>query len=92
MATIFFKIEGRSVIPGRWGDYGHILQHGMSSHLPRLDGKLSLERTGPYVPPVTLPGIGHIVLTSEAKELVETSGLSGFRFAAVEKTLIVELH
>jgi hypothetical protein len=63
----------------------------MSAHLPRLDGKLALERTGPYIPPVTLPGIGDIVLTSEAKKLLETSGLSGFSLATVEKALIVEL-
>jgi hypothetical protein len=89
--AIIFKIDGRSIIPGQWGDYGHILQHGMSAHLPRLDGKLALERTGPYIPPVTLPGIGDIVLTSEAKKLLETSGLSGFSLATVEKALIVEL-
>jgi hypothetical protein len=91
MATIFFKIEGRSIISGQWGDYGHILQHGMAAHLPRLDGKLALERTGPYIPPVTLPGVGDIVLTSEAKILLETSGLSGFSLVPVEKALIVEL-
>ena len=90
MATTF-KIDGRSIIPGQWGDYGHILQHGMAAHLPRLNGRLALERTGPYIPPVTLPGVGDIVLTSEAKKLLEASGLSGFSLVSVEKVLIVEL-
>ena len=29
MAANFFKTDGRSIIPKDWGDYGHILQHGM---------------------------------------------------------------
>lgn len=59
---------------------------------PRVGGRLSLERTGPYIPPITLPGIGDIVLTSEARKRLEGSGLAGFGFVPVEKTLIVELH
>lgn len=81
----FFKISGRSVSHGEWGDYGDILQHGMTAHSRRVDGKLALERTGPYIPPITLPGIGDIVLTSEARQLLEASDLSGFSFAPVEK-------
>jgi hypothetical protein len=92
MTAHFFTVWERQIMPKDWGDYGHILQHGMTVHLPRLGGRLSLERTGPYIPPITLPGIGDIVLTSEARELLEGSGLSGFSFLAVEKTLIVELH
>jgi hypothetical protein len=63
----------------------------MTAHSRRVDGKLALERTGPYIPPITLPGIGDIVLTSEARRLLETSGLTGFTFVPVEKMLIVEL-
>jgi hypothetical protein len=92
MTASFFTIRGRSIMAKDWGDYGHILQHGMTAHLPELGGRLSLERTGPYIPPITLPGIGDIVLTSAARGLLEGSGLSGFSLAPVEKTLIVELH
>jgi hypothetical protein len=92
MSVLFFKISQRSVIPGEWGDYGHILQHGMSTHRSRIDGDLALERTGPYIPPITFPGIGEIVLNSSAKQLLETSTLSGFTFRPVQKVLVVELH
>lgn len=91
MAASFFRISGRSIIPRGWGDYGNILQHGMTAHLPRVVGRLALERTGPYIPPITLPGIGDILLTSEAQKLLESSGLSGFSFLSVEKMRIVEL-
>lgn len=91
MSARFFAIEGRSIIPGLWGDYGDILQHGMTAHRPRVDGKLALERTGPYIPPITLPGIGDLVVTSEARTELEASGLSEFSFVGVEKLLIVEL-
>ena len=87
----FFKISERSIFPGDWGDYGHFLQHGMTDHLPKFNERLALERTGPYIPPITLPGISDIVLTTEAQRLLQSSGLSGFSFLPVEKTHIVEL-
>ena len=89
MATLIFKIDGRSKIEERWGDYGHILQHGMSR---RRGGLLALERTGPYISPITFPGIGDVLLTSSARTLLESSGLTGFSFRPVEKALTVELH
>ncbi len=90
MAHSFFKVEGRQVFPKDWGGYGDILQHGMSMHLGRRDGRISLERTGPYIPPITFPG--QTVVTTEARKLLESSGLSGFGFHPVEKAHIVELH
>jgi hypothetical protein len=39
-----------------WGDYGDMLRHGMTNHLDRSGESLQLERTGPFVPPVTFPG------------------------------------
>ena len=92
MTPQFFKIKVRSVTSGDWGDYGDILQHGMTAHSRRVNGRLSLERTGPYIPPVTLPGLSDIVLTDDARKLLESSGLRGFTFRQVEKKLIVELH
>lgn len=92
MTATFFTIQGRPIMASDWGDYGDILQHGMTAHLSRVAGRLSLERTGPFIPPITLPGIGDIVLTSSARGLLEGSGLSGFSFVPVEKMLIVELH
>jgi hypothetical protein len=92
MASLIFKIDERSIIKGGWGDYGHILQHGMSCHSPRVGGVLQLERTGPYIPPITLPGIGDVVMTSPARELLESSDLTGFSFRSVQKVLTVELH
>jgi hypothetical protein len=82
----------RSIIPGGWGDYAHILEHGMTAHLPREDGQLSLERTGPYLAPITFPGLGDIVLSDGARSELAASGLSGFGFLPVAKKLIVELR
>lgn len=91
MTTSIFKIKERSIIKGGWGDYAYILQHGMACHSARTGGLLGLERTGPYIPPITFPGIGEIVLTSPARELLESSGLTGFGFQPVIKVLTVEL-
>jgi hypothetical protein len=72
-----------------WGDYHDILMHGMSCHLGRDGGLIQLERTGPFVPPISFPGIGDIVVTDEFRRRLETSGLAGLRFAKVIKKLIV---
>jgi hypothetical protein len=87
MGMSFFKIERRSILPEDWGDYGDILQNGMTAP---SDLGIAVLRTGPYIPPITMP-FGGIVLTSEAKKLVELSGLTGFTFLPVEKRLVVEV-
>src|SRR5262249_4504338 len=46
-----------------WGDYCEILVQGMSTHLPRKNGLIQLERTGPFVPPISFPGIADVVVT-----------------------------
>src|SRR5262245_38701308 len=74
-----------------WGDYGDILWHGMASHLDMMpDGLLQLERTGPYVPPISFPGF-EIVATDECRRRLEASGLRGLAFKPVRKARIVEL-
>jgi hypothetical protein len=93
MAPLIFKIGGHSKIEERWGDYGRILQHGMTCHLPRSsEGLLALERTGPYISPITFPGIGDVLLTSSARTQLESSELTGFSFRPVEKALTIKLH
>lgn len=65
-----------------WGDFAEILVHGMSAHLTRREGLLQLERVGPYVPAITLPGVSDIVLTDDVKRFV-ASKLSGVAFRPV---------
>jgi hypothetical protein len=87
--TRFYRMSGRSLT--RWGDYGDILQNGMTSHLARAGNLLSLERTGSYMPPITFPGVGDVVLNAAGRKLLEASGLTGFTFQPVNKTRIVDL-
>jgi hypothetical protein len=88
--TKFYRIKEHPLT--LWGDYGNILQHGMTVHQARVGGLLSLERTGPYMPPITFPGAGDVVLTSAGRALLEASALNGFTFQPVAKARIVELH
>ncbi len=53
---------------------------------------MQLKRSGPYIPPITFPGLRGFVLTSDAKLKLESSGLSGYTFKPVDKKLIVELR
>ena len=76
---------------GPWGDYGRILVHGMSSHLARVEGRLQLERTAPIVPPLSLPGIGHVVVTAALREQLENAKIAGMTFRALDKAHVVHL-
>jgi hypothetical protein len=84
----FYTLDGpRSA----WGDYSDILIAGISAHLDRKGGLIQLERTGPYVPPISFPGIGDIIVTNAFKQQLDASGLTGIRFQPVIKKRIVHL-
>lgn len=74
-----------------WGDYSDVLIAGMSGHLGRQDGRMQLERTGPYVPPISFPGLSDIVVTDSFRHELESSVLTGLRFQPVTKKRIVHL-
>ena len=66
--------------------------HGMSAHLGRdTSGSIQLERTGPFVPPISFPGPGNIVVTDAVKQQLEASGFLGFAFRPVRLARIVRL-
>jgi len=73
-------------IESMWGDYGDILISGM------WVGDGELQRTGPFVPPISFPCTGDIVVTNESRRLLESSGLIGFLFRPVTKEHIVRLE
>ena len=76
----------------RWGDYGAVLLSGMTAHQPRTaGGLLQLERTGPFVPPITVAGLGDLLVTDAFRDEMQRSPLTGLRFHPVMKTRIVRL-
>lgn len=76
-----------------WGDYGEILLSGMTAHKPRTrEGLLRLERTGPFVPPITLAGLGDLLITDAFRTSLEESPLAALAFRPVEKARIVRLR
>jgi|SRR5262245_746567 len=85
MADLFI-VEGP---PSPWGDYGHILVHGLVSRRSAPDAPLELERTGPFLPPITMPG--HLLLDEGLRIRFEASGPQGIRFRPVIKKRIVHL-
>src|SRR5713226_1265884 len=96
MEPQFFRVEQRAMVD--WGDYGHILQHGMGHVLPRRDGLMILLRTGPFVPPITFPGWpsfdargSGVVVVDAVRIALEGSGLTGLTFQPVLKGRIVWL-
>ena len=76
-----------------WGDYGTIAVHGMSAHhAPDDTDSLHLERSGTFVPPITFPGIGTIVVTDAFRRRLDTAGFEGLVFRPVRKARIVDLE
>jgi hypothetical protein len=76
-------------IEAPWGDYGHILYHGMSMHQSRFEGNIRLERTGPEIFPITFPI--DVVVTDDCRRALLASGLTGTTFRPVIKHRIVDL-
>jgi hypothetical protein len=85
---MLYRLEGPKA---PWGDYGNILLHGMSMHLARDKGKIQLERTGPFMPPITFPGAGDIVIKGWLRERLVQAGLKGVSFNTVIKKHIARV-
>jgi hypothetical protein len=68
-----------------WGDYGDMLFHGMASRSKA--GDLELERTGPFVPPISRPG-RFVVVTADFLNRLRESGLNGIETGPVQKKRI----
>ena len=72
-----------------WGDYDDVLIHGMTSR-DEESGGLSIHRTGPYVPPISFPGIDEIIVTDDFRLQLTQSDLLGLSFLFVKKKHIVQ--
>ncbi|MDD9923798.1 MAG: hypothetical protein OXQ92_16190 [Boseongicola sp.] len=75
-----------------WGDYGDMLLNGMMNGHTYFDGtqEYSVERAGPFVPPVMFPH-GEFLVTSEAKAQIEKAGFTGLTFAPVTYNKVVSI-
>ena len=85
----FFWVQS----PKLWGDYGRILISGLAAPSEQeKDGPLELERTGPFIPPISFPGLMYVIVTDRFREKLRISGLGDFDFRPVKKVRIVELR
>jgi hypothetical protein len=73
---------------GTWGDYFHTLAHEDADDLDRRNGLLELYRTGPFVPPISMP-TSVLVVTDLFRTELMNSGSAGFQFQPVIKKKIV---
>jgi hypothetical protein len=76
--------------PTPWGDYGNVLTHGLSAHLPRRDGHIQLERVGPFVPSISFPA-WDVVVTEATRSALLEAGIVGPTFNSVIKAKVVVL-
>jgi len=87
-AADFYRLASPNV---PWGDYGSVLVHGMTSCSARDADSPDLQRTGPFVPPISFPGLGCIVVTDTVRGKLQSSGFTGFSFVPVNKSIIVSI-
>jgi hypothetical protein len=73
-----------------WGDYGAMLIAGMTSR-EGSSGPLILRRTGPFLPPISFPGAGDVVVSDDFRRVAESAGLPGLRFLPVAMSQVVRL-
>lgn len=84
----FFRVTR----PTFWGDCGAVLCAGLASRCPEdASGILRLQRTGPWVPSLTLPR-NNVVVTSVFRKNLENDWPGMFEFGIVQKVHIVELR
>jgi hypothetical protein len=72
-----------------WGDYGSLLVHGLNRG--RRDGKIQLERAGPYVPPITFAGLFDVVVTDGFRQRLEAARFRGITFREVVVAKVVRI-
>jgi hypothetical protein len=77
--------------PAPWGDYGDVLRSGLLA--PRQEDVrpvVEIERTGPFIPPITFP-FDAIVVTEATKARMETGSFMGLQFAPARYVKVVRL-
>jgi hypothetical protein len=80
---------GSGVAP--WGDYGDILWNGWTEEAEECGtSKILVSRTGPFVPPITLP-FGRVLVTSEFRKKLAAEGFSGLSFVPTEYQKVVHI-
>jgi len=86
--STYYQLEG-GVAP--WGDYGNILWNGWTEETQECGtSKILVSRTGPFVPPITLP-FGRVLVTSEFRKKLATEGFSGLSFVPTEYKKVVHI-
>ena len=68
-----------------------LLAHGMTGHAPRKEGEFPLERTGPFIPKITMPGLAEMIVTEQGKKDLGELGFEGVTFKQVHPSKVVQL-
>lgn len=84
----FYQLRNSSA---PWGDYGYILRNGLLATRTKAKSPLvEVERTGPFLPPITFP-FDAIVVSEAAKEQLETGRFAGLQFSRAKYAKVVRL-
>lgn len=77
--------------PRSLGDHGQTLVSGISQYLNRKEGRLRLQRTGPFVPPLAVASHFDLLVSQQGRELL--AGVEGvLDFVPVIRNRIVRVE
>jgi len=74
-----------------WWDWEVEIIHGIAAHLPEVNGKIQLERTGPYIPTFTMPLGSPLIVTEEGMQKMADANFPNLTFELVDYANIVAL-
>jgi hypothetical protein len=80
----YFRVQHPAI-----GFFQQLLMGGDCDHGP--DGVLRVYRTGPFAPPLMLPGMGYVIVTEEFCMRYARAELTGLSFGPARKERIVEV-
>jgi hypothetical protein len=74
-----------------WGDYGDVLWNGDTEEAQgHHQSSILVSRTGPFVPPISLP-FGRVLVTDDLREKLSIEGFSGLSFEPVGFRKVVHI-
>jgi hypothetical protein len=86
--SVYYKLRAAAA---PWGDYGDLLRNGWTEEAQGHGKSLILvSRTGPFVPPITLP-LGRVIVTDDFREKLAAEEFSGLSFEPVYYQRVVHI-
>jgi hypothetical protein len=83
----FYELKGGSA---PWGDYGDILWNGFTEERGERQPTILVSRSGPFVPPITVP-FGRVIVTDDFRQGLLAERFTGLSFDPVGYAKVIHI-